>query len=467
MHPAPRAARPAGPPGLALATDLYQLTMGASYAALGMERPAVFSLFVRKLPASRRFLVVAGLAEALDRLASLRFADDDLRYLRTLPIRPEFLDRLAAFRFTGEVRAVPEGRVVFADEPLLEVRAPLVEAQLAETFVVNAVHHPTLVATKAARCVEAAGRALLFDFGLRRTAGIEAGLAVARAAYLAGFAGTSHLLAGERYGIPVMGTVAHSFVQACPDELAAFRAFAATFPGPVTLLIDTYDTRQGARRAAAVAREIAGTGGRLAAVRIDSGDLLADSRAVRVILDEAGLADVRIIASGGLDEHEIAVLVRAGAPIDTYGVGTRLGTSADAPMLDMAYKLVTYDGTPRLKLSAGKGTLVGAKQVWRRRDAAGLFAEDRIAAADEPPPGERFEPLLEPVMVNGEVLARPALDDLRARHRAEMAALPEGLRSLDAGAGYQVGLSTVLAERQRAAVAAARRREGLDRKETR
>ncbi|HEY8368035.1 MAG TPA: nicotinate phosphoribosyltransferase [Thermodesulfobacteriota bacterium] len=463
MQSQPPAARPIHPDGLALATDLYQLTMGASYAALGMDRPAVFDLFVRRLPPSRRFLVVAGLAEALDRLASLRFEEDDLRYLRTLPIRAEFVDRLVAFRFTGDVRAVPEGRVVFPDEPILEVEAPLIEAQLAETFVVNAMHHATLVATKAARCVEAAGGALLFDFGLRRTPGIEAGLAVARAAYLAGFAGTSHVLAGARYGIPVMGTVAHSFVQACADEVAAFRAFAATFPGPATLLIDTYDTRQGARRAAAVARELAATGGRLAAVRIDSGDLLADSRAVRAILDEAGLTDVRIVASGGLDEYEIAALTRAGAPIDSYGVGTRLGTSADAPMLDMAYKLVAYDGTPRLKLSAGKVTLGGAKQVWRRRDAAGRFVEDRIAAADEPPPGDDFEPLLERVMANGEILVRPGLDEIRARHRAEIAALPERLRALDdADVRYPVSLSPRLAERQRAAVAAVRRREGLD-----
>ncbi len=468
MRPAPEATatRPAmveRPVGLALATDLYQLTMGASYGALGMHGRATFSLFVRKLPVSRPFLVVAGLEAALDRLRALRFDADDIAFLRTLPgIRRDFVDRLPDLRFTGDVRAIPEGRVVFGGEPLFEVRAPIIEAQLAETLVVNAFHFPTLVATKAARCVAAACGAALFDFGLRRTPGIEAGLTVARAAYLAGFAGTSDVLAGRLYGIPVMGTVAHSFVQACSNELAAFRAFAATFPGPVTLLIDTYDTRQGARRAVQVARELAASGGRLLAVRIDSGDLLAESRAVRAIFDEARLRDVRIVASGGLDEHEIAALTRAGAPIDSYGVGTRLGTSADAPVLDMAYKLVEYDGAPRLKLSAGKQTLVGAKQVWRRRDASGRFAGDRIAAADEPAPGEGWEPLLEPVMTGGEARAHPTLDVLRARHRAETAALPDGLRTLE-GAAYEVVLSAVLAERQRAAVADVRRREGLDR----
>lgn len=448
----------------ALATDLYEVTMGAAYAATGMEGPATFSLFVRALPRGRAFLVAAGLETALDRLAALRFDDDDLRYLRSLPeVRPDFIDRLAGLRFTGDVRAVPEGRVVFADEPLVEVRAPIIEAQLVETLVVNAIHYPTLVATKAARCIAVARGAALVDFAVRRTPGIEAGLATARASYLAGFTGTSHLLAGRRYGIPVMGTVAHSFVQACATEAEAFQRFAATYPGDPTLLIDTYDTSRGARRAVEVARTLAARGARLAAVRIDSGDLLAESRAVRAILDEAGLGGVRIIASGGLDEREIARFTAAGAPIDGYGVGTRLGTSADAPVLDMAYKLVEYDGRPSLKLSPGKATLVGPKQVWRCRDRGGRLERDVVAAADERSPGPEWEPLLEPVMARGQVLARPSLSEIRARHRAEMSALPAALRALDAPAEYDVTLTPFLAERQRAAVADVRHREGLDR----
>ncbi len=446
---------------VALATDLYQLTMGASYASLGMDRTAAFSLFVRKLPKNRSFLVVAGLAEALERLRALRFDGPSIDYLRSVgQIRPDFLDRLAGLRFTGEVWAVPEGRVVFADEPILEVRAPIIEAQLAETLVLNAVHFPTLVATKAARCVTAAPGKALIEFGLRRTPGIDAAVAAARAAYLAGFAGTSNLLAGQRFGIPVAGTLAHSFVQAFPTELEAFRAFGETFPGPVTLLIDTYDTLRGARHAVEVAKALAAKGKRVQAVRLDSGDLVRLSREVRRILDEAGLPEVRIFASGGLDEFELAALTRAGAPIDAYGVGTRLGTSADAPVLDMAYKLVEYDGAPRLKLSEGKRTLVGAKQVWRR-DAGGRFAGDLIAARDEPPPGAGWEPLLEPVMAGGEILAQPPLDGLRARHREEMAALPPALLTLEGQAPYPVGLSPRLRERQEAAVAAARAREGL------
>ncbi len=447
---------------VALATDLYQLTMGASYTSLGMDRPATFSLFVRKLPNNRSFLVVAGLSEALERLRALRFDRPAIDYLRSVgQIQPDFLDRLAALRFTGEVWAVPEGRVVFPDEPILEVRAPIVEAQLAETLLLNAVHFPTLVATKAARCVAAAPGKALIDFGLRRTPGLDAAVAAARAAYLAGFAGTSNLLAGQRFGIPVAGTVAHSFIQAFPSELEAFRAFGETFPGPVTLLIDTYDTLRGAHHAVEVARALAAKGKRVQAVRLDSGDLARLSCEVRRILDAAGLSEVRIFASGGLDEYELAALTRAGAPIDAYGVGSRLATSADAPVLDMAYKLVEYDGVPRLKLSEGKRTLVGAKQVWRRRDAGGRFAGDLVASRDEPPPGPGWEPLLVPVMAGGEALAQPSLAEIRERHRQEVAALPPALLALEGQAPYPVELSPRLRARQDAAVGAARAREGL------
>lgn len=452
------------PRNLGLATDLYELTMGASYAALGMTGRATFSLFARRLPRRRAFLVAAGLADALARLQALRFDEAALEYLAsTGQIRADFLAHLANLRFTGDVWAVPEGRSVFPNEPLLEVEAPIIEAQLAETLLVNALHFPTLVATKAARCRFAAPASTLIDFGLRRTPSLDAGLAVARAAYLADFDATSNVLAGQRYGIPVAGTVAHSFIETFPSELAAFRAFAATFPGPVTLLIDTYDTLMGARHAVAIARELAATGSphQVAAVRLDSGDLPSLSHAVRAILDEAGFPGVRIVASGGLDEDELAALVAAGAPIDAYGVGTRLGTSADAPTLDMAYKLVAYDGRPCLKLSAGKQTLVGPKQVWRRRDGAGHFAGDLIAARDEDAPGPDWEPLLVPVMRAGEMLASVDLQTTRAAHRAELAALPPALRALDAPADYPVGITPALTAYQETAVAAVRQREGL------
>lgn len=447
----------------ALATDLYQLTMTASYAALGMDRPATFSLYARRLPRNRSFLVAAGLEDALDRLRAIRFGPPAIDYLRSVgQIRGDFLDAIARLRFTGEVWAVPEGRVVFADEPILEVQAPVIEAQLAETIITNAIHYPTLVATKAARCVAAAPGKTLIDFGLRRAPGLDASLALARASYLAGFAATSNLLAGRHFGIPVAGTLAHSFIEAFPTELEAFHAFGETFPGPVTLLIDTYDTLRGARRAVDVARELAARGKRLRGVRIDSGNLPQLARAVRQILDEAGFRDVRIVASGGLDEYDLAAFTRAGAPIDVYGVGTRLATSEDAPTLDTAYKLVEYDGAPRLKLSPGKETLVGPKQVWRRRGPDGRFAGDRIATRDEPSPGEGWEGLLVRVMARGEGLARPSLEAIRASHRKEMAALPPALLALEGQAPYPVELSPALRERQRAAIADVRRREGLE-----
>lgn len=447
---------------VSLATDLYELTMGASYAALKMDRPAAFSLFVRRLPSNRSFLVVAGLQEALDRLRALRFDRQALDAVRSLgQVRPDFLDVLAKFRFTGDVWAVPEGRVVFANEPLLEVRAPILEAQLAETVLVNAMHFPTLVAAKAARCVIAAPGKTLIDFGLRRTPSIDAGLAVARAAYLAGFDATSNVLASQRYGIPAAGTVAHSFVQLFPSELEAFRAFARTFPGPVTLLIDTYDTLNGCEHAIEVARELAVSGGRLLAVRLDSGDLAQLSKRVRRRLNQAGLRDVQIIASGGLDESKLARLTRVGAPIDAYGVGTALGTSADAPMLDMAYKLVEYDGEPRLKLSTGKQTLPGAKQVWRLRSAAGVFVRDQVAVRDGQSPGQEWEPLLIPVMRHGEMLPQPSLVEVRARCRADIACLPDELLRLSGQAAYPVELSATLQAHQRAAMTAICQREGL------
>lgn len=447
---------------LALCTDLYEITMAASYLALGVGGTATYSLFARRLPPRRAYLIAAGIEEAARRLRAFAFDRAALDYLRsTGVVREDALDALGRLRFTGDVWAVREGRAVFADEPILEVRAPLVEAQVVETILLNAIHFPTLVASKAARCVAAARGKPLVDFGLRRTPGVEAGVAVARAAWLCGFSATSNLLAGARLGVPVSGTVAHAFIEIFPREIDAFRAFAATFPGPVTLLVDTYDTLRGVAHAVEVAREAAARGQEVAAVRLDSGDLLALSREARRLLDDAGLHAVRIVASGGLDEEALASLCSAGAPIDAFGVGTRLGMSADAPVLDMAYKLVDHDGAPCLKLSEGKETLVGPKQVYRRRGADGRYLGDRIAARDEPAPGPSWEPLLQPILSGGRALPSPPLAELRALHREEMEALPPALLDLDATPSYPVERSPVLAERQRAAVAEVRRREGL------
>jgi nicotinate phosphoribosyltransferase len=448
---------------IGLATDLYQLTMGASYYACDMHAPATFSLFVRRLPQNRSFLVAAGVCEALARLAELRFDGAAIDYLRSIgQIREDFLEWLRELRFEGDVWAVPEGRIVFSEEPIIEVTAPVIQAQIAETMLINTLHFSTSVASKAARCVAAAPGKRLIEFGLRRTPSIDASVEVARAAYLAGFAGTSNLLAGERWGIPVSGTVAHSFIQAHESELEAFRNFMRTFPGPVTLLVDTYDSIQGTRHAVQVARELASEGCTLGAIRIDSGDLVAISREARRVLDDAGFTDVRIIASGGLDEVDLVELTAANVPVDAYGVGTQLGTVADAPYLDMVYKLVEFDNRPVLKLSTGKQTLIGAKQVWRRTGSDGLFAGDIIAARAEPAPGNGYERLLEPVVQGGRITCSVDLHEARERHRREIEKLPPDLlRIAGQRANYPVDVSDSLAARQQAAVDAARRREGI------
>jgi nicotinate phosphoribosyltransferase len=448
---------------IAMTTDLYELTMAASYMTLGMNQRATFSLVHRRLPLQRGYLVVAGLAEALERLQCFRFDAAAIDYLRRqAPIAGELLERLEGLRFTGDVRAVPEGRVVFAGEPILEVDAPLIEAQLVETMMLNAIHYPTAVASKAARCVAAAPGKALVDFGLRRMPGIEAGLAAARAAYIAGFDSTSNLLAGQRYGIPVAGTLAHSYIEAFDSEIEALEAFAHTFPGPATLLVDTYDTIRGTEHAITVAKRLKRKGTRVMALRLDSGNIMELSRKVRRMLDEAGLRDVGIFASGGLDEYELARLVGGGAPIDGFGVGTRLGMSADAPVLDLVYKLCEYAGEPRLKLSSKKETIAGPKQIWRRTGPDGCFAGDRLATLDEVSPGPGWEPLLEPVMIDGRPRPLPTLDEIRQRHREEVARLPEGVRRVSRPGAYPVRRSAALAARHRHAVRSARRREGLD-----
>ncbi|BAU81784.1 nicotinate phosphoribosyltransferase [Streptomyces laurentii] len=406
-------------------TDLYEITMALSYSREGMRSPATFSLFVRDLPPGRGFLVAAGLEPALDYLSGFTVGPADARdFAEVLHRREQDLRPLVGLRFDGEVRAVPEGTIVLAGEPLLEVTAPLPQAQLVETYLLSLVCHQTAVASKAARCVLAAAGRPVIDFSLRRSHGPQAGLASARLGALVGFAGTSNVAAAVRYGIPASGTMAHSYVEAFPSELDAFRAFARAHPGPVTLLVDTYDTERGTRTAARVLNELGSPDG--CAIRLDSGDLGMLARRARTLLDEAGLPGVRIIASGGLDEYALDALVRSGAPIDVYAVGTKVGVAADAPYLDAAYKLVAYDGRPVMKLSSRKVTAPAAKQVFRRPDLV-----DVIGLLDEPvPPGA--EPLLRTVMRNGRRIGpRPSLAAARARFETDLKQAPAAARRID------------------------------------
>lgn len=444
----------------ALLTDLYELTMAASYFAEGMAAEATFSLFIRKYPPDRAYFVAAGLEEALEFLATFRFSPQDLAYLEaTRLFRPDFLDYLSRLRFTGEVWALPEGSIFFKDEPILEVTAPIIEAQLVETFIINAVSLQTLIASKAARATAVAGPRRLVDFSLRRTQGTDAGLKVARATYLAGFIGTSNVLAGKLYGLPIFGTMAHSYITSFTSEIEAFRAFARTFPEKTVLLIDTYDTVAGARKAIQVAKEMAAQGRQLQGVRLDSGDMAALSLEVRKLLREAGLDQVTIFASGGFDEHKIARTLEAGGDIDAFGVGTKVGVAADAPYFDIAYKLVRYGERPVMKLSPGKVTLVDQKQVFRFYDEAGLMQEDVIGRRQEEVPGG--QPLLQRVMRHGQPEGpRPSLQDSRAYFLQEFSRLPKKYKALSQPPLYPVRLSPGLAAVQ-AEVEARLRREEL------
>jgi nicotinate phosphoribosyltransferase len=420
-----------------LLTDLYQLNMLQAYQEHGQTATAVFEFFVRKLPARRSFLVAAGLEQAVEFLLNLRFGPNELDWLRRSGrFTPEFLDQLATFRFTGDVDAMPEGTVFFPDEPILRVTAPLPEAQLVETRLVNILHFQSLIASKAARMVLAAPGKQLVDFGLRRAHGAEAGLLAARASYLAGFAGTATVLAEQAFGIPIFGTMAHSFVQVHDDETAAFEAFARSRPENLVLLIDTYDTEEAARKVVRLAPRLKAAGIAVHGVRLDSGDLIALSRSARQILDAGGLQDVIIFASGGLDEDELAKITSAGAPIDGFGIGTSLTTSSDAPALDCAYKLQEYDGVPRRKRSIGKATWPGRKQVWRRFGSDGRINGDVVSTFDDRQPGE---PLLHPVIRDGLRLAAPTpLADIRERAACEISRLPEELLAIDHSPSFPV-----------------------------
>jgi nicotinate phosphoribosyltransferase len=410
----------------ATSTDLYEVTMARSYLREGMTGSATFSLFVRDLPPDRGFLVCAGLEPVLDFLSAYRVDADDVDVFATvMGRRPEDLAPLLGLEFRGEVRAMPEGRIALAGEPLLEITAPLPQAQLVETYVLNQLSHQTAVASKCARCVLAADGHPVVDFSLRRTHGIEAGHQAARLGAMVGFAGTSNVKAAHSEGLTAVGTMAHSYIEAFGDEEDAFRAFARSHPGPVTLLVDTYDTVAGVATAARVLRDLGlGPG---CAIRLDSGDLGALAVQARTILDAVGLQETQIVASGGLDEFAVDGLVRSKAPIDTYAVGTRIGVCADAPYLDSAYKLVEYDGRPVMKLSSAKVTAPGRKQVFRRPEHA-----DLIALIDEPPPPDGT-PLLESVMWEGHrVSERTKLDTSRQRFFTDLAALPAGARTIRA-----------------------------------
>ena len=427
----------------ALLTDLYQLNMIQAYLDHGETSTAVFELFVRKLPGRRNFLVAAGLDSALEFLEGLRFTPEEVRWLAsTERFDGGMLDYLASMRFTGDVHAMPEGTVFFPEEPILRVTAPIPEAQLVETRMLNALHFQSLIASKAARMVLTAAGKTLVDFGLRRAHGGEAGLMAARASYVAGFDGTATVLAEQLFGIPSYGTMAHSFVEAHDDEGEAFEHFARSRPEGLTLLIDTYDTEKGARKVATLAPRLAAEAIHVAAVRLDSGDMVELSRSVRRILDGAGLEDVAIFASGGLDEDILLRMTTEQAPIDGFGIGTSLTTSSDAPALDCAYKLQEYAGIARRKRSAGKATWPGRKQVWRRLGADGRMAGDVLSLESDEHDGE---PLIVPVMRGGRVLdPRPTLEDARQRCARDLARLPERLRGLDPGGPYSVEIAPAL-----------------------
>ena len=430
----------------ALFTDLYQLTMAQAYWKSGATAEATFSLFIRNYPPDRGYFVAAGVEDALDYLQGLRFSRDDIDYLRSIgSFDPGFLDFLAGVRFTGSVRGMSDGGIFFTDEPVLEVTAPVIEGQIVETRLVNLINLHCILATKAARVAGAARGREVVDFSARRTQGAEAADAVARVGYMAGYAGSSNVLAGKRHGIPVFGTMAHSFVTSFESELEAFRAYAAAFPDTTTLLVDTYDTLAGVRNAITVAGELAQRGHALRAVRLDSGDLLDLARKAHDLLDEAGFGGVRIVASGSLDEFAIEDLLAAGAPIDGFGVGTKAGVSADAPWSDCVYKLAEYDGRPVLKLSPGKSNLPGPKQVYRCRSDDGSYAGDVIASVGEAAPEGNCEPLLREQMSGGRRVSPQApISELRSRFARESASLPGRYRKIRVPDRYEVAVSPTL-----------------------
>jgi nicotinate phosphoribosyltransferase len=417
-----------------LLLDLYQLTMAQSYFLSEMQQPAVFELFTRQLPQSRHFLIAAGLEQVVDYLENLHFSGSDIEYLAgTRLFCTRFLDYLAGLRFSGSLHAMPEGTPFFANEPIVRITAPIIEAQLVESRILNIVHFQTLIASKAVRCVLAGGGRRMVDFGMRRAHEADAAVFAARAAYLAGFDATATVEAGRRFDIPLSGTMAHSFIEAHEREEAAFREFVTSCSGEATLLVDTYDTRRATERVGKLVREraIRGEPSRIRAIRIDSGNLADDARAARSILDRHLCHEVEIVLSGGLDEQGVAELVRANVPVDAFGIGTALAVSADAPALDMAYKLQEYAGKPRRKRSPGKATWPGTKQVFREHDIHGQLRSDSVGLDMETLPGQR---LLVPVLEEGRrVVALPGLRSIRESCARQVSHLPRWMREITRG----------------------------------
>ena len=428
-----------------LLTDLYQLTMLQAYFAQGLDDIAVFEFFVRRLPRNRNFLMAAGLEQALQFLENLRFTGEELDWVRKSGrFSQDFPDQLAKLRFTGDVHAMPEGTLFFADEPILRVTAPIAQAQLVESRLINLLHFQTLVASKAARAVLTAPGKLLVDFGMRRAHGAEAALFAARASYIAGFDGTSNVLAGAEFGIPTFGTMAHSFIEAHDSEELAFEHFARAQPENVTLLIDTYDTEAAAHKVAQLAPRLKQAGITVKAVRIDSGDLALHAHNVRRILNDAGLKEIGIFSSGSLDEYALRNLLSQGAPIDGFGVGTSMVTSADAPFLDCAYKLQEYARRARRKRSEGKATWPGRKQVYRAYDTNGVMTGDVLTLETDRQPGEA---LIRPMMQNGKRVHAPeTLEDIRRRAAEQLQRLPRHLRELEDAPPYPVTVAPALRE---------------------
>ena len=429
---------------MSMFTDLYELTMCASYFDNKKFEPATFDLFIRRLPQNRSYFLFAGLEQVLLFLKKVKFNEEHIDYLKKQGFKREFLNYLKTFKFTGEVWAVPEGTVVFPNEPLVRVTAPIIEAQLIETFILNTVNLQTTIATKALRVVSVAKDKPIIEFGLRREHGTDAGMKVARCSYIAGCTGTSNVLAGMKYGIPVFGTMAHSFVMSFKKEIDSFRAFTKTFPDRSTLLIDTFDNFRGAEKAAKVAKELEKRGFKLGGVRLDSGDLAKISKKIRELLDQNGLNYVKIFASGDLDEYKIEELLKKGARIDAFGVGTRMGTSEDRPYVDVIYKLCEKTDengqfSPIMKLSEGKATLPGRKQVFRVKDKKGNFAKDVIALEKEKIGGE---PLLFKVVEKGKILYDlPSLEDIRKKALENLAKIPPKYKRLRGAPCYPVHLS--------------------------
>lgn len=427
----------------ALLTDLYQLTMLQGYYEQGMEEIAVFEFFVRKLPENRGYLVAAGLAQVLNYLEQLRFSEHEIEWLAdTGQFKPALIDRLKTLKFTGDVHAMPEGTVFFQNEPILRITAPLPEAQLIESRIINLLHFQTLIASKAARSVLIAPDTLLVDFGMRRAHGSEAALLAARASYLVGFAGSATVAAGMHFGIPLFGTMAHSFIQAYARESQAFVEFAKANPDNVVLLIDTYDTENGAQKVVDLAPALRAQGIKIKGVRLDSGDLSDHARKVRTLLDRGGLNDTTIFASGNIDEYKLENLLARQAPIDGFGIGTHMDTSADAPYLDCAYKLQEYAGVARRKRSEGKATWPGPKQVYRNYDDSGIMSGDTVTVDNASCAGQ---PLLQLVMQSGKIVAgQPMLIEAREYARCQLTGLPMSLRQLSNTPEYPVIISAAL-----------------------